>query len=53
MTAQFSAKRVADLGNNFDLCRVVVFRVLQLVDGVFVIDRVSREMDEVGRIAAK
>jgi hypothetical protein len=53
MAAQFPAKRIADLGDNFDLGRVIELRILELMHRVLVIDRVRWEMDQVGGIAAE
>src|SRR6478735_10049013 len=53
MTPQLAAERIADLSNDFDLGRMVIFRVLQLIDSVLMVDRVGREMNQIGRILTK
>ncbi len=53
MAAQFTAECIADLGNDFDFSRMIILRILQLIDGVLVIDRVGREMNQIGRILTK
>ena len=42
LTAQLSAKLVANLGHDLDLGRVIEFGVLELMDGMLVINRVGR-----------
>lgn len=53
MSAEFATKLVADLGDDLDFGRVIVLSVSELIDGVLVIDRVGREMDQIGGIVAE
>lgn len=53
MTAELAAKRVADLGDDLDLGRMIKLRIFEWVDGVLAIDRVGRQVDKVGRIMAE
>ena len=53
MTAQFATECIADLGNDFDLGRMVILRVLELMNGVPVIDRVGGQMNEIARVGAQ
>ena len=53
MAAQFPAKRIADLGDDFDFGRMVKLRIFELVDGMLVIDRVGGEMNEIACVAAE
>ena len=53
MTTQFAAERVTNLRDNLDLRRVIIFRVLELMHSVLVIDRVGRKMDQITRIVAE
>jgi hypothetical protein len=42
MATELAAERVADLGNDLDLRRMIIFRILELLHGMLVIDRVRR-----------
>ena len=53
MAAQFPTKRIADLGDDLDLGRVIKLRILELMHRVLMIDRVCWEMDQVGGIVAE
>ena len=52
MTTQFAAERIANLRDNLDFRRVIIFRVFELLHGVLVIDRVGRTMYQVTCIIA-
>ena len=52
MTTQFPAKRVADLSDAPDLRWMIELCILQLMDRVLVIDRISRQIDQVARVVA-
>jgi len=43
MNTQFAAERVTNLRDNLDLRRMIIFRVLKLLHGMLVIDRVGPE----------
>ena len=47
MAAQFPAKCVADLGDDFDFGRMVKLGIFELVDSMLVIDRIGGKMNEV------
>jgi hypothetical protein len=53
MTTQFAAERVTNLRDNLDLRRVIIFRLLKLLHGMLMIDRVGRKMDQVTGIVAE
>ena len=53
MPAQLPAKRVTDLRDDLDLGRVIILRVLELMDRMLVIDRISRKVNQVTCVAAE
>ena len=53
MAAEFSAELVTYFRDDLDFRRVIILRVLELVNRVPVIDRVSRQMNEVARVGTQ
>jgi len=53
IVAQFPAKCIANLGDNFGFGWMVKLCILELVDGMLVIDRVGGKMNAIACVAAE
>jgi hypothetical protein len=53
MTTQFAAKRIANLGDDLDLCRVTIFSAFELMHRVVMVNRISRKMTPIARVIVK
>ena len=50
MAAQFPANLISNLSDNFNLGGVIKLRVLQLMDGMLMVNGISGQMNQVTRV---
>jgi hypothetical protein len=53
MTTQFAAKGIANLEDDLDLYRVIIFSAFELMHRVVMVNRAGGKMDQIARIIAK
>jgi hypothetical protein len=53
MTTHFAAKRIANLEDDLDLYRVIIFSVFELMHPVVIVNRAGGKMDQIARVIAK
>jgi hypothetical protein len=53
MITQFAAKRIANLEDDLDPYRVIIFSVFKLMHRVVMVNRAGGKMDQIARVLAK
>jgi hypothetical protein len=53
MITQFAAKRIANLEDDLDPYRVIIFSVFELMHRVVMVNRAGGKMDQIARVLAK
>ena len=53
MITQFAAKRIANLEDDLDPYRVIIFSVFELMYRVVIVNRAGGKMDQIARVIAK
>ena len=53
MTTQFAPKHIANLEDDLDLYRVIIFSVFELMHRVVTVNRAGGKMDQIARVIVK